>query len=116
MSAVKYTLPLLMLVTCFSGQAPAQTSSLYKTTYRVQVQYEMWRNGYTYWDTEFETTNYFDAITMLSLFQSALDNGTLSDIMNCGPDWIAVDVRLTTKKEYYRIKEPLWIQSATRYR
>lgn len=116
MPALKCTLPLLMLVTFFSGQAPAQTSSLYKTTYRVQVQYEMWRNGSTYWETEFETTNYNDAVTMLALLENALDNGTLSEIMNCGPDWIAVDVRLTTKKEYYWTKEPLWIQSASWYR
>ena len=109
MSALKCALPLLMLVSLFDGQSDAAT--FYKTTYRVQVQYEMWRNGVTYWDTEFETTNLAEAQMVLSLFQSALDNGSLSNLMNCGPDWIAVDVRMTTHREYYTIKEPVWTTS-----
>jgi len=114
MSALKCTLPLLMLVTFFSGQSDAQSSlSLYKTTYRIQVKYEMWRNGSTYWATEYETSNLSDARMMLALFETALANGSLSDIMNCGPEWIAIDVRLTTKKEWYWAYDPIRFNTST---
>lgn len=115
MSAFKYAFPLLLLSSFFTGQADAQTS-LYKTTYRIQVQYEMWRNGSTYWATEFETTNHADAQLMLDLFEAALADGSLSDIMNCGPEWIAVDVRMTTKRESLLNFGSWWISSATLYR
>lgn len=114
MSAFKCVLPLLLLASFFSGTSHAQTSlSLYKTTYHVQVQYEMWRNGSTYWATEYETSDLADAQMLLQLFEAALNNGTLSEIMGAGPEWIAVDVRMTTKKEWLFNYEPLWIQSAT---
>ncbi len=107
-------LPLIMLVSFFSGTSNAQTSlPLYKTTYRIEVKYEMWRNGATYWATEYETANLAEAQLILQLFEAALEDGSLSEIMGCGFDWIAVDVRLTTKKEWLLNYEPLWVKSAT---
>jgi len=114
MSAIKCALPLLLLVSFFSGTSNAQTSlPLYRTTYQVQVKYEMWRNGSTYWAIEYETASLADAQLVLQLFEAALADGSLSEIMGCGFDWIAVDVRMTTKKEWLLLDEPLWVKSVT---
>ncbi len=117
MSAFKLAIPLLMLASFLSEQSHAQSSlPLYKTTYRIEVQYEMWRNGLTYWVTEFESSDLAEAQLVLLLFESALEDGSLSEIMKSGPEWIAVDVRITTKREWLLKYEPLWASSAKLYR
>ncbi len=100
MSAVKFALPLLLLTSFFCGESQAQSPSpLYHVTYQVQVKYEMWRSGLTYWATEFETTDINDAKEMHGLYKLALDEGMLDDIMGSGPEWVPVDVRLRTHYE-----------------
>jgi hypothetical protein len=73
MSTLKAGIPVLCLLAAFSGTANAQNSVLaVKTTYCVQVEYEMWRSGISYWSTEFETTSLQQAQVMKSLYEIAV--------------------------------------------
>ena len=67
------------------------------TTYKVQVKYEFWRSGGTYWSTVFETEDQEDAQLMYDLLSIAHENGDICDVLNCGFDWIITDVRLVVK-------------------
>ena len=103
MFSCKRLLPLFLFLVCLGGgsQAHAQLSMpAYTTTYCVQVQWEMWRSGGTYWATEYETDNLEDAQLVHALFVAAFENGTLCDILGCSFDWIPVDVRMTTRREW----------------
>jgi len=114
MSMLKAGIPVLCLLAAFSGTANAQTSVLaVKTTYCVQVEYEMWRSGISYWSTEFETTSLQQAQVMESLYKLALESGTLYEILGCGPDWIIVDVRIQTKHEYIQAVQPWYLRVHT---
>ena len=118
MFSIKRTIPLFLLMTglCGASQSQAQTSlPLYTATHCVQVKYEMWRNGATYWSTKFETSDLASAQLMLALFESALDDGSLCGILNCGFDWIIVDVRLKTKYEWNVQPASIWRPQMTRY-
>ncbi|MEQ9410871.1 MAG: hypothetical protein RIK87_24375 [Fuerstiella sp.] len=101
MFSAKRILPLLMLVAafCTSPQAQAQSSiPLYTTTYCVDVEWYFWRSGGSYWATEYETSDLGEAELIFDLFESALENGTLCEILGCNiTTWIPVDVRLRTK-------------------
>ena len=105
MFSTKRILPLfLLLATCsYCSQAQAQTSvPLYTTYYSVQVEWSFWRSGGTYWSTEFESTDYQDALLVLTLFEWARDNGALSDVLDVesGATWIPIDVRMRTRYEW----------------
>ena len=74
---------------------------LYTTKYCVQVEWYFWRSGGSYWATEYETSDLGDAQLVFDLFESALENGTLCEILGCNvTTWIPVDVRLKTKYEW----------------
>ena len=107
MFKLKYAIPMFLLFSSFCGVSEAQTYS-YKTTYCIQVKYEMWRNGSSYWATEYETSNLADAQLVFAFFEAALEDGSLCEILNCGFDWIVVDVRLKTKYEWYVQPAPIW--------
>jgi len=104
MFSAKRILPLLLLLTafCAAPEAQAQTSMpLYTTTHCVQVEWHFWRSGGSYWATEYETNNLNEAELMFDLFESALENGTLCEILGCNiTTWIPVDVRLKTEYEW----------------
>ena len=101
MFSAKRVLPLFLLAVacCATPQAQAQSSMpLYTTTYCVQVEWHFWRSGGSYWATEFETDELADAQLVLELFQAALANGSLCEILGCDvTSWVPVDVRLKTK-------------------
>lgn len=88
--------------TWFTGRdAHAQLSlPTYTTTYCVQVKWEMWRSGGTYWANEYESTDQADAELMFAFFEAAFENGTLCEIIGCSFDWIPIDVRLTTRRDW----------------
>ena len=101
MSAFKSLLPALLAFAAIPSVSEAQESVPFvTTTYRVQVQYEFWRNGSTYWATEFESENEDDAELMLLALETALDNGYLCQILDCDFSWIPRDVRLVVDHEY----------------
>jgi hypothetical protein len=111
MSTLKTAIPVLFLLAAFSGAANAQSAtSSVRTTYCVQVKYEMWRSGASYWSTEFETSSLQQALMMESLFEFALESGTLCEILGCGSDWIIVDVRIRTKREFIQAAKPWYLQ------
>ena len=75
MSASKYALPLFLLVAALCGTSNAQSSlPPYQVSYCIEVQHEMWRNGATYWSTEYETSSLNEAQLVLGLFEAALEN------------------------------------------
>ncbi len=101
MSKLKILIPALILLAALPAVSQAQTSVPFATaTYHVQVKKEMWRNGSTYWSTVFSTENADDADLMYELLDSALENGTICQILNCGFDWIIRDVRIVTEWEF----------------
>ena len=87
--------PMLLL---FSGVGVSQAQDsipLTTTTYRVQVEKVFWRNGYTYWSTVLETNDRYEAEVMEDLLWAAFDNHEICKILNCGVDWMIIDIRLT---------------------
>ena len=104
MFSAQRILPVFLLLAgfCAAPQAQAQTSMpLYTTKYCVQVEWYFWRSGGSYWATEYETSDLGDAQLVFDLFESALENGTLCEILGCNVStWIPVDVRLKTKYEW----------------
>ncbi|MEO2016937.1 MAG: hypothetical protein ABGZ53_21480 [Fuerstiella sp.] len=70
----------------------------------------MWRNGATYWSTEFETSSLSQAQVMASLYELALERGTICDILGCSSDWIIVNVRIRTKYEFIQAARPWCLQ------
>lgn len=118
MYSAKRILPVLLLAATFCGpsEAQAQTSMpLYTTTYCVQVEWFFWRSGGTYWATEYETSDLGEAQLVFELFESALENGTLCEILGCNyTTWVPIDVRLKTKYQWnlYPIEKP-YVNDAT---
>ena len=109
MSFAKSAIPMFLLMTAFCGTSNAQRSiPAYKTTYCVQVKYELWRSGVSYWSTEFETTNRTEALLIYQLFEAALEAGSLCELLGCGSNWIIIDVRLKTKYEWFLQIAPTW--------
>ena len=112
MFSAKRIMPVFLFVSafCFAPHAQAQTSMpLYTTKYCVQVEWHFWRSGGSYWATEYETNDLGDAQLVFDLFESALENGTLCEILGCNvTTWIPVDVRLKTKYEwnFYPVATP----------
>ena len=112
MFSAKRILPVFLLMSafCVAPEASAQTSMpLYTTKYCIQVEWYFWRSGGSYWATEYETSDLGDAQLIFDLFESALENGTLCEILGCNlTTWIPVDVRLKTKYEWnlYPIVRP----------
>jgi hypothetical protein len=115
MSKFRLLIPALLLFAAVPSVSEAQTSiPLYKTTYCVQVKYEYWRNGVTFWSTVLSTSNQTNAVLMHDLLLDALEDGDICEMMNCGFDFIITDVRLTVKREYIRL-EPLPYQRLNFY-
>lgn len=104
MFAAKRILPLFLLAAafCVAPRAQAQTSiPLYTTTHCVQVEWYFWRSGGTYWATEYESSDLAEAQLVFELFESALENGTLCEILGCNiTTWIPIDVRLKTRYDW----------------
>ena len=102
MFQLRYLVLALIAFAAVPAVSQAQISVPFvKKTYCVQVKYEMWRNGATYWSTVFETDDADDANLMYALLQDALEDGDICELLNCGFDWIIRDVRLVTKYEYF---------------
>ena len=92
-------IPVLCLSTLFSGVVHAQSSVPgVSTTYYAQLKYERWHSGISYGSTQFETSSLQDAQAMEALFERALENGTICEIMGCGFEWIIIDVRIYTER------------------
>ena len=101
MSALKYLLTAFITFAAIPQASDAEDNLPFVIkTYRVQVQYEMWRSGGTYWATEFETNNQADAELMFAALETALEYGYICEILDCGSDWIPRDVRLVVDCEY----------------
>lgn len=101
MSALKFLLPAIIAFAAVPSVSEAQYSTPFVIkTYKVQVQYEMWRNGGTYWATEFETDDQEDAQMMFLALETALDNGYICQILDCDFDYIVRDVRLVVEYKY----------------
>lgn len=96
MFRLKIAIPVLLLFAALPSVSQAQVSIPLRT-YHVQVKKEMWRNGNTYWSTVFSTDDYEDALLMEALLESALENGTICQILNCDFDWIIRDVRISVQ-------------------
>ena len=115
MSPLKAGIALFALLTLWSSTSNAQSSTQFlKTTYQVQVKYEMWRNGLSYWHTEFETSSAGQAEQLEALYRLAIETGTICQILPCGPDWIVVDVRVRKKLEYPRWSKKRYLQKQRR--
>ena len=118
MFSAKRILPLFLLATafCAAPEAQAQTSvPLYTSTYCVQVEWYFWRSGGSYWATEYETSDLRDAQLVFELFESALQNRTLCEILGCTiTTWVPIDVRLKTQYEWnlYPVAKP-YVNDAT---
>lgn len=113
MFRLHHTIPFLLLLAAATTASEAEASSLppSTTTYYVQVKYEFWRNGYTYWSTVYETNDADDAKLMYMALSIACDNGDICELLNCGVDWIVTDVRLTSKTTYnYNLVAPKYPQ------
>ncbi|MEZ6132910.1 MAG: hypothetical protein R3C59_29930 [Planctomycetaceae bacterium] len=112
MFCAKRFLPLLVLVaaSCAAPDVHAQMSMpLYTVKYSVEVEWYFWRSGGSYWANEYETSDPGEAQLVFDLFESALENGTLCEILGCNiTTWIPVDVRLRTKYEWnvYAVATP----------
>lgn len=85
---------------------PAAAASLYRTVYKVEVEYWFFDTDYSYWSTILETTDQQEAQLMYELLEYAHENGDLNSVVpNSYGRYIAVDVRLRT--EYDLIAPPL---------
>ena len=116
MFAIRFVLPLALVAGAFCSVSSAQSSMpTYTTTYCVQVKFEFWRNGATYWSTEYETSDLQEAQLIHAFFESAFENGTLGEILGSGLDWIVTDVRLKTKYEWNLLPSPIWESQIRRY-
>lgn len=117
MNRFKMVAACILAAACFENVGYAQTSMpLYSTSYRVQVQWEMWRNGANYWATEFETDDLQTATMVYDLFEAAFEAGELCEILGCGFDWIPVDIRLKTHYTWHLQAEPVWRSAIRSYR
>ena len=97
---LKSKIAAVFFLTAVSAASVSQAQSsmpLYTVSYQVQVRWEMWRNGNTYWAVEYETSNFLEADMVYELFLAALDEGSLGEILGGGFDWIPREVRLKTK-------------------
>ena len=72
------------------------------TTYKVQIEWWFWRSGGSYWETIFTTENRDDAESMFELFDEALQDGTVCDVLGRAENfnWIVRDVRLVTETKF----------------
>jgi hypothetical protein len=116
---VKFKMAAAFLVAafCFGEVSQAQSSMpLYSTSYRVQVKWEMWRNGNSYWATEFESADLQTATMVYDLFEAAFESGQLCEILGCGFDWIPVDIRLKTHYTWNLQTDPVWQPAIRTYR
>ncbi len=107
MFKMRSLLPALLLLATVPAVCQAQLSvPLTTTKYQVQVQYEFWRSGGTYWSTVFETEDHDDAELMYDLLFMAHESGDICDIFDCNFNWIITDVRLVVKTTLnYRFTE-----------
>lgn len=72
-------------------------------TYKVQVEYWFFDTDYYYWSTQFESSNYNDAVYVYNILQAADDAGMLNSVApNSYWRYIAVDVRMITEYNYPR--------------
>lgn len=101
--------PALLLLAAVPVVSEAQTSvPLTTTTYQVQVKYEYWRSGVSYWSTVLETEDRGDAELMHDLLLIALENGSICDVLDCSFDMIVNDVRLVSKTTFnYQFNDQL---------
>ena len=119
MTSLRILAPAMLLIASLPAMASATeplSVPFVKTTYSVQLRYEMWRNGNAYWATEYQTSNYQDAVLMADLFEIALEAGEICELMNCSFDWIITDVRIVTKHEYYQPAQYNYFQRDLLYR
>ena len=111
MSPLKTGIALFALLALWSSTSHAQSSNQFlKTTYQVQVKYEMWRTGLSYWHTEVETSSADQAEQLAALYQLAIESGVICQILPCGVEWIVVDVRVRKKQEFPRLTRPWYRQ------
>ncbi len=83
--------------TFLSGRDAAASSTYYVRSYRVEVEWSLWKSGYSQWRTEFESSDYQEARLVYDLLVSARDNDELFDVL-CDEleSWVPVDVRMRT--------------------
>ena len=85
-------------IVCMAGvSASAQDFAQIPNTYHVQVRIEHWRIGTGYWSTEFTTNDQDEALLMLDLFELALEEHALREMLGLSWEWLTTDVRLQTE-------------------
>lgn len=92
----KLILPALLALTAltaFSENASAQSLSV---EYQVQIRVEHWRSGSGWWQTEYTTDNYQEALIIADLYEESLDNGTLWSELGLSWWFSPTDVRIKT--------------------
>ncbi len=77
--------------------ASAQDFAQLENTYHVEVRVEHWRIGSAYWSTEFSTTDYDSALLMFDLFELALEENALREMLGFSWQWLVTDVRIRTE-------------------
>ncbi|TWT94430.1 hypothetical protein [Stieleria varia] len=87
----------MALLVCVSSLASAQDFAQLENTYHVEVRVEHWRIGNPHWSTEFSTTNYEQAVLMHDLFEIALEEQSLRELLGFSWEWLVTDVRLRTE-------------------
>ncbi len=88
---------LALLLCGTTSTASAQDFAQLENTYHVEVRVEHWRIGSAYWSTELSTTDYDDALLMLDLFELALEEGALREMLGLSWQWLVTDVRIRTE-------------------
>ena len=87
-----------LAVSATPREANAQTSSLYVTTYKVQVEYWFFDTDYSFWYTVFESNNLQEAQLFYELLLIAKENHQLNEVVPASYGrYIAIDVRMITE-------------------
>lgn len=84
----------LILLTCLTSAASAQEPIQIENTYHIEVRVEHWRIGNPNWSTEFSTTDYNQAILVFELFDLALEENLLREMLGWSWEWLITDIRL----------------------
>lgn len=91
----------VLATTTFTTRASAQTSvPLFTTTYEIQIEWSYWQNPEPSWMTIDTFDNRDDAELMLALYELALDQNQLGEILGITGLYVIFDVRLQTVTEF----------------
>ncbi len=89
----KLILPAVLALTAFTENASAQSLPI---EYQVQIRVDHWRSGSSWWQTEYTTASYQEALFFADLYEESLDNGTHWSELGLSWWFSATDVRIQT--------------------